>query len=261
MAALIDARTVKSWLSEPAEIAFLDVREYGQHGEGHPFFAVSLPYSRFELGLPALVPNPTVRIVLCDAGDGVAERAARRAEAMGYGNVHILQGGAPAWKQAGYTLYAGRQRAEQDLRRACRACAGHAADHGREAAGHARGEGGHGHRRRAHLRRVPEDEHSRRRLLPERRARAAHPRHRPRSQNQDRGQLRRTHAVDHRCADADRLRHPQSRLRARERHPGLDARGTRAGERCRPALRGQEPERRCCRSQGTRAGARPGRMA
>jgi rhodanese-related sulfurtransferase len=107
MAAPVDARSVKSWLSDGGEIAFLDVREAGQHAEGHPFFAVSLPYSRFELGLPALVPNPAVRLVLCDAGDGVAERAAARAEALGYRNVHIMTGGAGAWGAAGYTLYAG----------------------------------------------------------------------------------------------------------------------------------------------------------
>ena len=103
----IDAHTLKSWLSDGAEIALLDVREAGQFGEAHPFFAVPLPYSRFELGLRALVPNPAVRIVLCDAGDGVAERAAKRAQDMGYGNLHILAGGAPAWGEAGYTLYAG----------------------------------------------------------------------------------------------------------------------------------------------------------
>jgi rhodanese-related sulfurtransferase len=107
MAALTDARTVKAWLSGPDEIALLDVREHGQYGEGHPFFAVSLPYSRFELGLPALVPSPGVRVVLCDAGDGVAERAARRAETLGFINVHIMAGGAGAWQRAGYTLYAG----------------------------------------------------------------------------------------------------------------------------------------------------------
>jgi len=71
------------------------------------FFAVPLPYSRFELGLLDLVPNPSVRMVLCDDGDGVAERAAKRAEDLGYRNVHILAGGAPAWGKAGYTLYAG----------------------------------------------------------------------------------------------------------------------------------------------------------
>ena len=66
-----------------------------------------LPYSRFELGLPALVPNQAVRLVLCDDADGVAERAAKRAQELGYRNISILQGGAPAWGKAGYTLYAG----------------------------------------------------------------------------------------------------------------------------------------------------------
>src|ERR1700730_5313367 len=101
MTAAIDAPTLKAWLSDGSEIALLDVREHGQYGEGHLFFAVPLPYSRFELGLPALVPNPGVRLVLCDGGDGVADRAARRAEGLGYRAVHILQGGAPAWRQAG----------------------------------------------------------------------------------------------------------------------------------------------------------------
>ena len=107
MISKIDAHTLKAWLSDGAEIALLDVREAGQFGEAHPFFAVPLPYSRFELGLPDLVPNAGVRVVLCDAGDGVAERAARRAEERGYRNLHVLAGGAPAWGKAGYTLYAG----------------------------------------------------------------------------------------------------------------------------------------------------------
>ena len=107
MAAHVDARTLKAWLSDEAEIAFIDVREAGQFGEAHLFFAVPLPYSRFELGLPALVPNPAVRLVLCDHNDGVAAGAARRAEALGWRNVHILAGGVEAWRSAGYTLYAG----------------------------------------------------------------------------------------------------------------------------------------------------------
>jgi rhodanese-related sulfurtransferase len=103
----IDAPTLKSWLSDGAEIALIDVREAGQFGEAHLFFAIPLPYSRFELALPQLAPNPSVRMVLCDDGDGVAARAAKRAEALGYRNLHILAGGAPAWGKAGYTLYAG----------------------------------------------------------------------------------------------------------------------------------------------------------
>lgn len=107
MSGRVDAKTLKAWLSDGGEIALLDVREYGRHGEGHLFFAVSLPYSRFELGLPGLVPNRRVRLVLCDEGDDVAERAAKRAEALGYRNVHVLTGGTGAWKDAGYAIYAG----------------------------------------------------------------------------------------------------------------------------------------------------------
>src|SRR5262245_15311859 len=107
MTAYIDSPTLKAWLSDGNELALLDVREPGQFGEGHLFFAVPLPYSRLELGLPALVPNPAVRTVLCDADDGIAERSARRAEALGYRNIHILLGGAPGWQRAGLTLYAG----------------------------------------------------------------------------------------------------------------------------------------------------------
>src|SRR5258706_10493977 len=104
MTAHIDAATLKAWLSAPQEIALLDVREVGQFGEGHLFFAVPLPYCRFELALPALVPNRAVRLVLCDGGDeAIAGRAAKRAEALGYRNVHILAGGTDAWKRAGYT--------------------------------------------------------------------------------------------------------------------------------------------------------------
>jgi rhodanese-related sulfurtransferase len=103
----VDAVTLKAWLSDGGEIALIDVREHGQHGEGHPFFAVSIPYSRFELGLPALVPNPATRLVLCDGADGVAERAARRAAALGYSRVSVLAGGVEAWRGVGYTLYAG----------------------------------------------------------------------------------------------------------------------------------------------------------
>src|SRR4030081_543110 len=96
MAADVDAVTLKSWLSDGSEIAVLDTREHGQYGMGHLFFAVPLPYSRFEIGLPALVPNPAVRLVLCDDGDGVAARAAARAEELGYSPTHVLTGGARA---------------------------------------------------------------------------------------------------------------------------------------------------------------------
>ena len=57
----VDPKTLKNWLHDGAEIAFFDVREHGQYGEGHPFYAVPLPWSRFELDLGRRAPRPGAR--------------------------------------------------------------------------------------------------------------------------------------------------------------------------------------------------------
>lgn len=85
----------------------LDVREAGQFGEGHPFFAIPLPYSRLELDVLKLVPRKATRVVLLDDGDGVSEHAASRLKTLGYSQLHILVGGAPGWLAAGYVLFKG----------------------------------------------------------------------------------------------------------------------------------------------------------
>ena len=89
------------------EIAFLDVREHGRYGEGHPFFAAPLPYSLLEIDAPRLLPRAAVPIVLLDDNDGVAEKAATRLAALGYADVAIMDGGAPGWAAAGFTLFKG----------------------------------------------------------------------------------------------------------------------------------------------------------
>lgn len=107
MVKVVGAKAVKTWLADTREFAFLDVREHGQYGEGHPFHATSAPFSRFEPEIVRLVPNLGVRVVLLDAGDGVAQRAATAAEALGYRDINVLDGGADGWKAAGFTLFAG----------------------------------------------------------------------------------------------------------------------------------------------------------
>jgi rhodanese-related sulfurtransferase len=104
----VSAQALKQMLHDGGELALLDVREAGQFGESHLLFATPLPYSRLELEIGPLVPRTTARIVLCDAGEGdVAVRAAKRLQAIGYGDVAVLDGGTRAWKAAGYTLFAG----------------------------------------------------------------------------------------------------------------------------------------------------------
>ena len=103
----VTPRDLKNRLHDGGELALLDVREDGQFGEGHLLFATPLPYSRLEIGISTLVPRQSARIVLCDDGDGVAERAAKRLAAIGYSDVSVLAGGNPAWAAADYAIFKG----------------------------------------------------------------------------------------------------------------------------------------------------------
>ncbi|WP_374367865.1 rhodanese-like domain-containing protein [Dongia sp.] len=108
MTAFISASTLKSWLHDGAEIALFDLREAGEYGGGHLFYAVSLPYSRMEIDLPRLAPRRSVRMVFHGESDEtLAIRAAARASALGYDDIHILAGGAVAWAAAGHPLFKG----------------------------------------------------------------------------------------------------------------------------------------------------------
>ena len=69
--------------------------------------ASCLPLSRLELIAPGLLPRRSVPIVVCDAGEGLAERAAARLTAGGYTDVSVLAGGVAAWEAAGFPVYSG----------------------------------------------------------------------------------------------------------------------------------------------------------
>lgn len=104
----LSPHTLKALFTAKEEVALLDVREHGEYGESHPFHAVNIPYSRFELLLSRLVPRKNVMMVLFDQADeGRAKACATAAEAMGYTQVQVLSGGANEWEAAGYTNYAG----------------------------------------------------------------------------------------------------------------------------------------------------------
>ncbi len=92
-------------LADRQEIAFLDVREIVPFGSGHPLLATNLPLSHLELSIGKLVPRSTTRLVLSDDGGALAALAAERLAPLGYANVAVLEGGAPAWAAAGYALF------------------------------------------------------------------------------------------------------------------------------------------------------------
>lgn len=106
--ARVAAHELKMWLKDGGEIALLDVREHGQYGESHLFFAVPLPYSQLEAEVRRLVPRRATRIVVYDDGaSGVAERSARRLSNLGYSRVFVLENGTRGWVEAGFQLFAG----------------------------------------------------------------------------------------------------------------------------------------------------------
>lgn len=108
MSQTITPSQLQQWLFDGQEIAVFDVREHGQYGEAHLFHGVNLPYSRLELEVRRLAPNPQVRLVIYDQDGGeVAARTALRLHALGYSNVQVLEGGADGWQAAGLQLFAG----------------------------------------------------------------------------------------------------------------------------------------------------------
>jgi len=103
----ITPETSKSWISDKEEVAFIDVREIGQHTSGHPFFSISIPYSLFEFNIEILVPNKKTRVILIDNNNGISNLAYNAAYQMGYSNIAIIEGGIEGWINAGYRLFDG----------------------------------------------------------------------------------------------------------------------------------------------------------
>src|SRR6202049_4649290 len=103
----VSAIALKALENDGKELAILDPREEGAYGQGHLLHAVNIPLSKLELNVDALVPRRSTRIVLADGGEGTAERAAARLKELGYTNLAVLEGGYPAWKQAGYEIFSG----------------------------------------------------------------------------------------------------------------------------------------------------------
>ncbi len=107
MTARVGPAALRGMLGDGGELALVDVREELIFSQRHLLLARSVPLSRFELRLAQLVPRRTTPIVLCDDGDGRAERAAAILSRNGYTDVSILAGGVDAWAAAGFELFSG----------------------------------------------------------------------------------------------------------------------------------------------------------
>mgnify|MGYP000223843552 CR=1 FL=1 len=107
MARTITARELHDTLYGTGEIALVDVRSEAVFGANHILLAGNIPLGLLELRIADLVPRLSAAIVLCDGGEGLAERAAAVLSAAGYANISILEGGVNAWGAAGLELFSG----------------------------------------------------------------------------------------------------------------------------------------------------------
>ena len=103
----VDPAALKAMLADGEELALIDLREELIFSQNHLLFARSVPLSRLELNFARLVPRRGTRIVLCDDGDGLAERAAEILARAGYTNLLALDGGVAGWAKAGFELFSG----------------------------------------------------------------------------------------------------------------------------------------------------------
>lgn len=95
------------WLNDGEELAFIDIREEGPYGEGHPLLAVNVPFSLLETALPPLVPRLGTRLLLLGDDAAVTSRALARLSTLGYDSLYFLAGGIQAWEHGGQPLFKG----------------------------------------------------------------------------------------------------------------------------------------------------------
>ena len=103
----IDADALRERILGESELALIDVREARPYAGGHVLYAANLPLGRLDLLAARALPRRCVPIVLCDAGEGLAEQAADRLSRSGYRDTRILRGGIGAWEAAGGVLFSG----------------------------------------------------------------------------------------------------------------------------------------------------------
>ncbi|WP_315128148.1 rhodanese homology domain-containing protein [Comamonas antarctica] len=96
---------IRQALMAGEEIALLDVREEAPFAQGHPLWAANLPAGRIEIEAWQRLPRRDVRIAVYDNGEGLVEAAVQRLHALGYTQVHVLEGGLAGWQNAGYELF------------------------------------------------------------------------------------------------------------------------------------------------------------
>jgi len=102
-------RHIRNALLARDEVALIDLREEAAFARGHPLFAAQIPLRRLAIEAPWRLPRRDVPVVVYDAGEGLIGPAIEQLGALGYGEVHALEGGhdggLDGWRAAGFDLF------------------------------------------------------------------------------------------------------------------------------------------------------------
>ncbi len=98
---------LKSLMDSREAFALFDIRERGEYNEGQIYQASSLPRSQIEFRIADLVPVRYLPVIVYDDVGERAGLAAVTLEQLGYQKVRVLEGGLPAWAEAGFPMVTG----------------------------------------------------------------------------------------------------------------------------------------------------------
>ncbi|MFC1657517.1 rhodanese-like domain-containing protein [Candidatus Moduliflexota bacterium] len=106
----INTEDLKDWLDKkPKDLVVVDARNPEEYQEVHIKGAISIPepkWNEYKHLLPAEMGAPIV--FYCNGVKcGKSKKAAKKAVAMGYGNIRIYAEGMPVWEEKGMPIYAG----------------------------------------------------------------------------------------------------------------------------------------------------------
>jgi rhodanese-related sulfurtransferase len=87
------------------EVALIDLREEAAFALGHPLFAAQIPSRRLAIEAPWRLPRRNAPVVLYDAGEELVPAAIETLGALGFREVHALEGGLDGWRAAGFELF------------------------------------------------------------------------------------------------------------------------------------------------------------
>ena len=112
---IIATDELKTLMDDGKAFVLVDTRTAEEFQEAHIRSAISIPEKVFESQLSLLpVDKNTLIVLYCNGVKcGKSKKAAKKAEAAGYGNLALYAEGFPVWEEKGYAIVAGPEHAKK----------------------------------------------------------------------------------------------------------------------------------------------------